>query len=103
MATVTIVLGKATSKFGENNDPMPIPNAAYDEQQDITSSAASQPTTIVADDKRQYWSVTASGGNVRVVAGAAPTATATTGWLVIDGQTREFGAVLGQKLAIIDA
>jgi hypothetical protein len=103
MASVTIVLGRAKSKYAENNDPMPVPNAAYDLQQDMTSSGTSQATTITATDKRQFWSVTATGGDIRVLFATAPVVTAATGWKVLDGQTREFGAEVGQKAAIIDA
>jgi hypothetical protein len=49
-----------------------------------------------------FWSVTASGGNVWVLFGSNPTAVAESGYLILDGQTREFGAKSSQKVAVID-
>lgn len=73
----------------------------------ITSSASSQDSGLTAtyETGTNYWSITASGGDVSVLFGATlPTATAATGWLITDGQTREFLiSPNALKCAVIDA
>lgn len=73
----------------------------------ITTSGTSQATTIAtpaANGDAYVWQVTASGGNIWVKFAASPTASAGNDWLILDGQTREFGAsVAAEKVAVIDA
>lgn len=104
MATVHIAL--VTVPIGSRAGITMLPDAEPYAQQDITSSGSSQATTIACPSGAEglyAWSVTSYGGAVRLTAGAAPTATAATGWIVPDGQTREFAAKGGQKLAVINA
>ncbi len=46
--------------------------------------------------------ITVSGGDVWVKFGASPTAAAGDEWLINDGQTREFKALAGDKMAVKD-
>ncbi|MEP1292792.1 MAG: hypothetical protein ABJL56_19190, partial [Nitratireductor sp.] len=55
------------------------------------------------DEGVRFWSITAVGGNVWIKFGAAPVAASGQDWLVLDGQTREFAATAGDKVAVIDA
>lgn len=102
MATVNIVLTSARTKQ-TGGDLMPVADAEYAAQADITSSGSSQQANITASNNQQAWVITAAGGNVRVAFGANPTAAAGAGWLIVDGQTRDFGARHGQKVAVINA
>lgn len=104
MATVHCVLGSCA--IGGRAGITRIPETAAEAAETITSSGASQATTAAApagDEGVRFWSVTAVGGNVWIKFGAAPVAASGQDWLVLDGQTREFAARGGDKVAVIDA
>lgn len=97
MATVQITFGAAMDGIA------PVMAAVPAAAEDITSSAASQQSTITSQ-RGQMCQITASGGAVWVKFGANPTASAGNDHLIIDGSTREFGFLeTGWKVALIDA
>lgn len=103
MATVHATLGSSQARsiagFG-----LPVFDSAVAASDTVTSSGTSAlatPTGALG----QVWSVTVTGGNVYINFGAGtPVAAADSGWLLIDGQTRDFAvSVASEKLAIKDA
>lgn len=69
----------------------------------ITSSATSQSTTAAADSG-DYVTIKAIGGPVAFDIGPVPVAIATSGDVVMAGETMDFGPLqTGDKVAIIDA
>ncbi|MDO8800040.1 hypothetical protein [Phenylobacterium sp.] len=77
------------------HDSVPI---ASDE---MTASGTSAKSTIVTTDTAAFWSVTVTGGNILAKFGSDPTAAAGEGWLLLDGQTRDFGvSAVGETIAI---
>lgn len=81
----------------------PVPAKAPLLSEVITSSATSQ-SSSAATRGGDVAIVTVSGGNVWVQIGTNPTAASGADWLVLDGQTREFGPIAeGEKIAVIDA
>lgn len=69
----------------------------------ITSSAASQATTVSAESG-DYVTIKAIGGAVAFDIGPNPTAIATSGDVIGDGERMDFGPLQnGDKVAIIDA
>ena len=96
MATVSIVIGNVNKSV-----PQAVPVSA----EAITSTGSSQQSSnsVPAADLNAFWIVTVIGGNVWVKAGSSPTAAAGDVWLISDGQTREWKASAGDKLAVIDA
>ena len=69
----------------------------------ITSSAASQATTVSAESG-DYVTIKAIGGPVAFDIGPAPVAIATSGDVVMAGEAMDFGPLqTGDKVAIIDA
>lgn len=112
MATVHICIAQVTGR-SVNAASMPVPASQPLAVDTMTSSATSTVSTATTGsgliDKSAFWSVTASGGKIWVRFGpgapaAVPVAAADDGWLILDGQTREFavGAV-GEVIAIKDA
>ncbi|MCA0000967.1 MULTISPECIES: hypothetical protein [unclassified Mesorhizobium] len=106
MATVAITLGSIAQRT--YNDAPVYASVALGSQA-LASSGASQQSTVVSaapdliDKTFPVWSITASGGKVWVKFGANPTASAGDGWLILDGQTRDFGAAMtAEKVAVID-
>ena len=96
MATIAIAFAKAM----EGGTPVmsPIPTA----KQSLTSSGTSQQSTAIAGNG-QICQITASGGKVWARFVPNPTASAGNDYLILDGQTREFGIMsVGDKVAIID-
>lgn len=96
MATIAIAFVRAM----EGGAPIlaPIPT----QKQSITSSAVSQQSTAVAGNG-DICQITASGGKVWAQFGANPTASVGNDFLILDGQTREFGFMTpGHKVALID-
>lgn len=82
-------------------------SAACIEAQDMvsqvfTSSASSQATTATATASRNFVRVGASGGNVYLAFGTAPTAVTATGYLLLAGTSEVFHLPDGYKVAIID-
>ena len=98
MATVNIVFAKVGVRGIENSYPAYLSGGIVSE--DITSSASSQATTATALEG-QTARITASGGNIRVIAGASPTAL-TSSLLVLDGTSFDLGVETGDKIAVID-
>ena len=71
--------------------------------QTITTSGTSQASTIEATQGDQC-EVTASGGDVFIAFGAAPTAASNSGYLIPNGATKYYGNLKpGDKVAVIDA
>ena len=69
----------------------------------ITSSAASQATTVAAE-AGDYVTIKAIGGPVAFDIGPAPVAIATSGDVVMAGEVMDIGPLqTGDKVAIIDA
>jgi hypothetical protein len=106
MATVHITLSKVQSK-SVNGTTMPVPESVEVAADTITSSATSLQSSISpsnADAGGLFWTVTARDGDVWVKFGVSPTAGSDSGYLVLTGQTRDFGITLaGEKIAIKDA
>lgn len=97
MATVAVAFTLAM------DGPAPVVAAVPGSVQSITSSGTSAASTITAGND-EICQITATGGNVWVKFGSAPTAAAGSDYLILDGQTREFGFVPpGAKVAVIDA
>ena len=96
MATVSIVIGNVNKSV-----PQAVPVSA----ETITSTGSSQQSSNAAPtaDLNAFWIVTVVGGAVWVKAGSSPTAVAGDDWLISDGQTREWKATAGDKLAVINA
>lgn len=104
MATVHIALATTRSKR-TNGDRMPVVEAAPVASETITSSSSNQKTTTVAGTYpgAEFWVVTAVDGNILIAAGDDPDATSDDTHYVLAGQTREFAANTGEKLAVVDA
>lgn len=106
MATAHIVL-QNTSARADTGGTLPIPDSAVVSVATLTSSGTSQLSGITAAGPAQglAWNVTASGGKLWVTMGAGtPVAASGAGWLVLDGQSRDFAVTVeSEKLAIKDA
>jgi len=106
MATVQIVLAGATGRSA-TGATMPVVNSVPVDADTLTSGASSAQADFSAPAtgwETLFWSVTVTGGNVYVRFGANPTAVTEEGWLVLDGQTREFAvSAASEKIAIKDA
>lgn len=104
MATVHIVLARVKAR-NRNGAAMPVLDSIPQAVDTMTSSGTSaQSSAVSTEAESQFWSVTAADGNVYVCFGANPTAAADSGWLIADGQTREFAACsVGEKIAVKDA
>jgi hypothetical protein len=104
MATVHIALCNVTANARIVTSTMPVPESVTAASDTMTSSGTSQQSSAVASRVGQFWSVTVAGGDVFVLFGADPTAVSDAGFLVLDGQTREFSVTAaGEKVAIKDA
>ena len=102
MAKVRIVLA---SRSMAPSVP-PIQPAEINASAQIASSASSQDSTLTASYPADtFWSITSTGGAISVSFGrASATAVATAGWMITDGQTREFLiSPNALKCAVIDA
>ena len=67
----------------------------------MTPSGTSAQSSLASTDTSAFWSITATGGNVWATFGLDPTAASDTGWLILDGQTRDFGVCTAlEKVAI---
>lgn len=103
MATVHIVLSKVQG-LALTGVTMPVANSVPLYSDTKTSSVTSQQSDITAPDTNAFWSITATGGNVYVKFGSNPTAVTDEGWLILDGQTRDFAvSAASEKVAIKDA
>lgn len=106
MATVHVCLAHVIARAA--GGPAPVVQSVPVGSDTVTSSGTSAQSSLTASPSgvagSQFWSVTATGGNVFVAFGSDPTAAADAGWLVLDGQTREFStSQTGEKIAIKDA
>lgn len=95
MTTCSIVIGPVNKS---------VPNSTPTSASAITTSGASQQSSnsVAAADANEYWIVSVSGGDVWVKFAASPVAAAGDDWLINDGQTREFKALAGDKMAVIN-
>lgn len=103
MATVHCVIGSL--RAGAKGAAALLPGTTAEAAETLASGGASTASTIAAgstDAPARFWSITAVGGNVWVKFGTAPVAASGQDWLVLDGQTREFAATAGDKVAVID-
>jgi hypothetical protein len=106
MATVAITLSAVSNKARSGlNAIVPIQDAEPYASAFATSSATSQQAAIspFAGEADQFWTITATGGDVWAAFGEDPVAAPGNQWLIASGTTREFAAKSGQVLAIIDA
>jgi len=105
MATVHVVLAGASGRSA-TGATMPVPNSVPTGVDTMTSSASSAQANFNAGSRWEglFWSITATGGNVYVAFGSDPTAVTDEGWLILDGQTREFAvSAASETVAIKDA
>lgn len=104
MAVVGITLSKVKGT-SQDGAALLVVASHPDHVEAMVSSASSQASTIAADQARgdQIWQITVSGNDVWVKFGANPVADSGEDHLICDGQTREFVAEDGDKLAVIDA
>lgn len=106
MATINIVLSGVTT-YATRGGVQPVIDADKLAVHTLTSSGTSQQANITAPNTTAgqglFWQVTAMGGNVYVDFGTSPTAVVGQCFLVLDGQTRDFGGQPGQKIAVINA
>lgn len=108
MATVHITLARTrrrmTSQSSWDGLTLPVADSVPIAAATASSSGVSTASAIAAPDVNAFWSVTATGGNVFVQFGGAPIAASGQGWLILDGQTRDFGvSAIGEKIAVKDA
>lgn len=106
MATVAITLSAVSNMARSGlNAVVPVQDAEPYASAIATSTAASQQAAIspFPGGSDQFWTITATGGDVWIAFGDAPVAAPGNQWLIAAGSTREFAAKSGQNLAIIDA
>lgn len=97
MATLNVVFARAVERTAQIIAGIPSKAEA------ITTSGTSQ-ASVNAAGNEDCAQLTVTGGNVWVKFAAAPTAAAGSDYLLIDGQTREFGHLpAGTKVAAVDA
>jgi hypothetical protein len=103
MATVRIMLGRLQvgAVGAVAGIPAPMPRAS----QDMTSNGTNQLSNVadVANDGVHFWRIKAVGGAIRVAIGTDPDATAAPRWTLEDGDTEEFVALDGERVAVTDA
>jgi hypothetical protein len=103
MATVHVTLSRVKGR-ASTGSTMPVQDSVEISADTMTSSGTSAQSSITAPDLDCFWSVTVTGGNVYVKFGANPTAVADAGYLLLDGDTRDFSpCAVSEKLAIKDA
>jgi hypothetical protein len=103
MATVHIVIAEVENRAERSGATIPVIKSIPKSVETITTTVTSQPSTIETVESDDFWSVTATGGNVWIEFGITPVAAPGRGWLILNGETREFSAsMVGEKLAIRD-
>jgi hypothetical protein len=103
MARLAIALARVRNGAGSGGT-MPVPLSQPDASELLNTTSTSAQSVMSATRTDQYWIVTAVDGNVWVNFGTNPTAVAGTGWLIVNGTTREFSVTAAPgKLAGIDA
>jgi len=104
-ATVDITLAGVDGKYAGWN--IPVINPVPVDTDLLTSSGTSQQSdfAVPTNGGGLVWIITVTGDKIRAKFGANPTAVAAEdgGWLILDGQTREFVARPGDKVAVITA
>lgn len=106
MSTTMVTIGVVRQGIG---GPMAVLGSTPRYKEKVTSGVGSVATTITIDnlDKDggagQIWEVSAVDHAIYVKFGSAPTASAGNDWYIPSGQTRWFGGVTGDKIAIIEA
>lgn len=107
-ATVHASISKVRT-VSSSRESVAVPLSRPEQAFSLTSGASSVASTEVVENlngdggNTQVWTVTVAGSNVWVMFGENPTAVAGEGFLIIDGTTRDFGCVAGDKIAVIDA
>jgi hypothetical protein len=103
MARLAIALDRVRNG-AMSSGTMPVPTSITDASELLNTTAASAQSVMTASQTSQYWIVTALDGNVWVNFGPNPTAVAGSGWLIVNGTTREFSvSAANEKLAAVDA
>ena len=105
-ATVDIALAKVeNAAVGGAQMPVIAPVPLDTDLITTISSSQQSDFAVPAGTVGAFWVITATGDKIRAKFGADPTAVAAEdgGWLILDGQTREFSAVPGHKVAVITA
>jgi hypothetical protein len=98
MATVYVTVGAAMGAGA------PVYATAPALAEKITSSGSSQTVTGIRGTSGNYCSVTSIGGPVSIAIGQSPTAVSGKGYVIADGQTKDFGPLAENDLvAVIDA
>jgi len=106
MATVGIALVSASNVAESGlNSVLRVPDSATTMTATVASSAVSQQGALVVPDDGRHllWEVTTDTGALWVAFGPSPTASPGTQFLVPLGTTRNWKAVPGDKVALIDA
>ncbi len=99
MATLHVVLSRVVSR-ADTGATLPTPESVEVDADTVTPSGTSQLSSLTAADQ-DVWIVTAMGGSAWLKFGAGePVAASDDGWLIVDGQTRDFAAsAAAEKLA----
>lgn len=105
MATVHVVVGYSKGR-GVGGAALPILASQPSQVDTVTSSSTSAQATPVVTQAEvndgALWSITTTG-DIYVRFGSNPTAVADQGYLITAGSTREFSALVDEKVAIKDA
>lgn len=109
MAKVTVTFCQVGNRSIEGGS-MPVPRFAGSRSEVLASGSASVASTLASGDPpgSGFVSVTAEEGAVWIACGAAPVAqgpvagTPTPGFLILDGQTRDFALDFGDRVAVVD-
>ncbi|MDP3853612.1 hypothetical protein [Phenylobacterium sp.] len=104
MATVHVVLARVNGR-ADTGATMPIPMSQSTADETVTSTVNSVAVPGLAGELGQCWSLTVTGGNIWArFSSSGDDAGVDVGWLILDGQTREFAVtVAGESLEIKDA
>lgn len=104
MATIHIVLTQVQERSIATGGVLPVADSVPIASDTLTSTGTSSQSSIVTANEHGVWCVTARDGDVWVKFGTNPTAVADDGWLVLMGQTRDFGVTTrAEKIAVKDA
>jgi len=105
MATVAIAICQAATRAVVGGQTMPVVRSEPVSAEAKMSSGVSARSDLTAPafSGTCLWSITASGGAIWVKFGADPIAAEGDDWLILDGQTREFGvSAEGETVAFVD-
>ncbi len=103
MATLHINLCRVAGR-ADTGMTLPVPSSIAAGADTVTPSGTSAVSSLEAS-ARDVWTVTAMGGNAWLKFGTGtPLAASDDGWLILDGQTRDFAAMTaGEKIAYMTA